>query len=260
EVRGEETIEQIVKGVVHEVLEGGGSVSEAEMHDEELIGAVATSKGGLPFVAVGDANQIEAGLEIDLRKQLRSGEAIEEFVDPGKGVPILAGNLVNTAIIDAEAKRTVLLLREDDRSASGRLRGADETLGQVFVDKIFDGLEFFLGLFVNRTIGRSGTGFEFNLVIVRASDREFVGIPTGEDIGEVGIDVGDVSGEGFRVGVLVEDVRRNARFGADQRLERNHRDSDFERALVDEGTECRSVDDVDVEDLQRRGVTELLIM
>src|SRR6201999_4143677 len=111
-----------------------------------LIGAIATLKRGLPFVAVGDANEIVAGFEVDLRKHLRSREAIEEFVDSREGIPILVCELVDTPIIDAEAKRTVLLLCKDDRSASGRLRGTNEPFGEVFVDKILDGLELLLGL------------------------------------------------------------------------------------------------------------------
>ena len=61
------------------------------MHDEELIGAIATSKGGLPFVAVSNANQIVARLEFDLQEHLRLREAVEEFIDSREGVRSVLG-------------------------------------------------------------------------------------------------------------------------------------------------------------------------
>ena len=51
-------VKDVRENTIHEVLEGGGSVGEAEMHDEEIKGAVAHAEGSLPLIAWGNANKV----------------------------------------------------------------------------------------------------------------------------------------------------------------------------------------------------------
>ena len=105
-------VEDVREDAIHEALEGGGSIGEAEMHDEEIEGAVASAEGGLPLVAWGDANEVVGSSEIDLGENLRVAEAIEEVWDERERVAILLGDLVEAAPIDTEAERAVFLLDE----------------------------------------------------------------------------------------------------------------------------------------------------
>ena len=256
QISGHETIEEIVKGVVHKVLESGRSISEAEVHNEELIGAVATTEGCLPFISLGNADQIVSGFEIDLREDFRPRKSIEEFVDPGKRVAVPLGDFVESAIIHTETERSVLLLSENDRRTGWRLRGSNKTFGEVFIDEILDDLEFGFGLLVDRAVRRSGAGFEINSMIVRSSRRELVCELSGEDIGKVGIDGWDMIGKGFGgVGVIVKDIGRDTGLGGDQRLDGRHHDAESEWALFDDRAESGGIDNFDI---QLREFDELL--
>ena len=43
-------VQQALEDATHKVLEGGGSLGETGMHDEEFVGAVPRAKGGLPSI------------------------------------------------------------------------------------------------------------------------------------------------------------------------------------------------------------------
>ncbi len=59
-------VENVSEDTVHETLESSGSVGEAEVHDEEIEGAVAGSEGGLPFITGSDADKVVSSTEVDL--------------------------------------------------------------------------------------------------------------------------------------------------------------------------------------------------
>ena len=144
------------------------------MHDKEFIRTVSRPQGCLPFVSFGYPNQVVSGPKVDLREDLGSRETIEKFIDPRERISTFLGDFVQSAIIDTEPKRTVLLLSEDDRRTSRRLRRANEAFGEVFVDKFLYELELSFGLFVERTIRCNGARFEIDLVIVQSSRRKGV--------------------------------------------------------------------------------------
>jgi hypothetical protein len=48
------------------MLERGGSIGEAEVHDQEIEGAILGSEGGFPFVTWSDMDEIVCTLKVDL--------------------------------------------------------------------------------------------------------------------------------------------------------------------------------------------------
>ena len=52
------------------MLECGRGISKTKVHDQEIEGTIASSKGGLPLVARGNANKIVSTSEVDLGKDL----------------------------------------------------------------------------------------------------------------------------------------------------------------------------------------------
>ncbi|KIO27582.1 hypothetical protein M407DRAFT_73040, partial [Tulasnella calospora MUT 4182] len=61
---GEDQDIHVVEDVIHEVLENGWRVGEAERHDLVLVMPEARSEGGFPFVAFFDAHKVVAGPQV----------------------------------------------------------------------------------------------------------------------------------------------------------------------------------------------------
>ena len=51
-------IEHVAKNVIHEVLEGGGSIAESKRHYTPFEGAIVSPESCLPFVALLDLDQM----------------------------------------------------------------------------------------------------------------------------------------------------------------------------------------------------------
>src|SRR6516165_8189134 len=66
EIDDSKVVQEVAQDVVHEVLEGGGSVGETKRHDVVLVVAIARTKRGLPLVTLRDANEVVAGTEVQL--------------------------------------------------------------------------------------------------------------------------------------------------------------------------------------------------
>ena len=101
------------------MLECGWCVRQPKGHNFVLEQPVATAEGSLPFITRGDPNEVVGASEVEFGEELGSGQPVKGFRDEWKRVPILDGDSVETAVVDAEAKRFVLLLDEKDGS-SGR--------------------------------------------------------------------------------------------------------------------------------------------
>lgn len=64
---------------------------------------VATPKSSLSLVARSNANAIIGVLEIPFRVYLRIGEPIENFADQREWCAILAGDLIQGTVVDANS-------------------------------------------------------------------------------------------------------------------------------------------------------------
>jgi hypothetical protein len=100
--------------VVHEALEGGGGISEAEGHHQVFELAISGFEGGLGDVIRVDADLVVAGFEVDFAEIFGMGQPVEEFIDIGKGVAVLDCLFIEGTVVDAGPKATVLLLDEKD--------------------------------------------------------------------------------------------------------------------------------------------------
>jgi hypothetical protein len=134
-------IQEIAEDVVHQVLEGGWGVYKAKWHDPILVVTVSRSECRLPLVALGDADEVVAGTEIDLGEDGGGSEAVEELVDQRERIAVFDGHPVETAIVDTQAQRAVAFLHEQDGSAGGRRRSLDVTFGQVLSNVLIERFE-----------------------------------------------------------------------------------------------------------------------
>jgi hypothetical protein len=60
---------------------------------------------------------VVSGYQIQFRKVFRSSEPVDKFVDAREGVSVLAGDPVQSSIVDTHAKRAVLFSGKEDRGA-----------------------------------------------------------------------------------------------------------------------------------------------
>ena len=73
--------DHIPEGVVHESLESGGGVGEAEEHDGRFEEAFVGDEGGFPLVSVFDADVIVAPSDVEFGENLCIPEFIDEIRD-----------------------------------------------------------------------------------------------------------------------------------------------------------------------------------
>jgi hypothetical protein len=72
------------------------------------------SEGGLPLIALSDADIIVSPSYIKLGEVSRALELMDEIVDEGEGVPIFSRDGVECSIVLDEAELTILLLDKKD--------------------------------------------------------------------------------------------------------------------------------------------------
>ena len=58
EVYNYTNIQHIAEDVIHKSLKGGGSIGKSEWHYQPFKGAIASAKGGFPFIAICYVNQM----------------------------------------------------------------------------------------------------------------------------------------------------------------------------------------------------------
>lgn len=109
-----EDAEEVTEDVVHEALEGGWSVHEAEGHDGVFEEALWNDEGGFEGVFRSEANLMETGVEVELGEVASFGQSGDEVGDVRKGITIGDGNVVELAVVDAHAVGAVFLFDEED--------------------------------------------------------------------------------------------------------------------------------------------------
>ena len=103
-----------MKDVVHEPLECGRSISESERHHEPFEGSVSCLERGLPLIALRNTYQVISMTEVNLSVNTSFARRMEEVGNEQQGISVLLGDPVEDAVIDAETKRTILFLDEED--------------------------------------------------------------------------------------------------------------------------------------------------
>jgi hypothetical protein len=154
EVDDDTDVKHVAENVVHEVLECGWRIGEAERHDKVFEMTVAGAESGFPFIAFFDAEKVVTRSQIKFGEVFGSLESIHDLVRERKRVAILDGDGVETPVVHAEAERSVLFLDEHDRSPSRGLRVSDEPLVLHLHEVVLEGLELAGGQREDTTMGR----------------------------------------------------------------------------------------------------------
>jgi hypothetical protein len=191
EVDDDTDVEHIAEDVVHEVLECGWRISEAERHDKVFEMTVAGAEGGFPLIAFFDAEKVITRSQIELGEVFGSLEPIHDLVREGKRVAVLDGDGVETPVVHAEAERSVLFLDEHDRSPSRGFGISDESFVLHLHEIVFKGLKLAGGQREDTTMGRLFSWFQVDSAVIRSVWRELVSPLLLEERDEVVILEGD---------------------------------------------------------------------
>ena len=115
----------VMKGIIHEVLEGGRGISETKEHygwfEESLMG----DKGSFPLMFILDSDIIISPLDIKFGEDFCPLEFIDKIRNEWKGVCIMDSVFVNVAVVMARAKATIFLLDEEEGGCLWGVGGAD---------------------------------------------------------------------------------------------------------------------------------------
>ena len=102
-------LEQEIRGS----LECGGRVTEAKGHDAELEGAIAGLEGGAFAVLGDDLDLVEARTKVHLSEHSGTSHGVQTLVYAGNRVHDFLCQLVEAAVVDAEAETAIVLLGEE---------------------------------------------------------------------------------------------------------------------------------------------------
>jgi hypothetical protein len=99
-----EDVSQVLKDVIHEVLECCRSIGQSEWHDKGFEGPIACAKGGLPLLTRHDLNIVITCVKVELRVDIRTFKLVNEVRNEGYGVLVLSCETIQSLIVNAHSQ------------------------------------------------------------------------------------------------------------------------------------------------------------
>src|SRR5581483_5970934 len=97
---------------VHQIHKDCWSVRQTERHDQKFVMTITSSERCLGNIIFSDSHLVVSGSKIDLGEIGRSLQLVEQIINTRKRITVLDSNLVQLPVINAHAKRSILLLDE----------------------------------------------------------------------------------------------------------------------------------------------------
>lgn len=114
-------------------------------------------------MASGNTNEMKGMLKIYFCIYFCFAGSIEEVRKEGQRVPVLLGDLVESAEVDAKSKRTILFQSEQNRGTMGRSRRGDKSVSKVFIKEFPKCFQLFWGQWVETSKWGFGVMLDVNL-------------------------------------------------------------------------------------------------
>ena len=153
--------------VIHEMLECGRSVSKSEWHDEPFKGAITCLECGLPFITIGNSDEVVCVLEFNGGVDVGFASGGKEIGNERQRVAVFLGDLVQTTVINTESEAAIFFLYEEDRRSMWRGGLMDDTEAEVFVNKVAECLEFYLGQLIHWRYQKRSSFFNIYLQVIQ---------------------------------------------------------------------------------------------
>jgi hypothetical protein len=100
-------------------------------------------------VTLCDADIVVSGAEVEFGENFGFPEPIKQSLDAGKWVAVLNREVVERPVIHTKSEAAVLLLGEDNGSASGGLGWTDVTFLEVLLDEVVEGFKLNLRIAID---------------------------------------------------------------------------------------------------------------
>jgi hypothetical protein len=121
------------------MLESSRSVGEAFGHDTPLERAIASWKGGFPFIPLGDPDKMIGVFEVDFSEDLCTMPSVQEIRNERKWVTVLPGDTIQRPKVHTESKFARFLLHKKDRSSVRGGRLLNEAIVEVLIKELSEG-------------------------------------------------------------------------------------------------------------------------
>src|SRR3981189_3157846 len=166
EINGDDTLgDKVFKDLVHHRLEGRRAVGQSEVHHQWFEQTAIRSKRRFPFIAFFYPHIVISPADVEFSKVLCALESVNEVVNGGEGIAILPSDQIKRAIVLYEAKFSVLLLDEEDRSAYWRFQVPNAARCQGFFQEGVQFPLFFGGHWIDLSEPRRRFALKFDRMI-----------------------------------------------------------------------------------------------
>ncbi|KIK14813.1 hypothetical protein PISMIDRAFT_642001, partial [Pisolithus microcarpus 441] len=128
-------VKHVSKDTVDKLLEGSWWLSETKRHDSPLIGPIAGVKSGLPFITIGDVDEVVGMVEVNFGVNLCMAWGTKKVGDQWQQVVVLLSDLVKALEINTELEGAILLFYKKDRGTVSRGRLFDEPVAKVLINE-----------------------------------------------------------------------------------------------------------------------------
>ena len=137
--------DHVTERVVHESLEHGGGVGKPEEHYRWFEEAFMCNESGLPLVTVLDVDVVVPPADVKLSKQFGIFEFVDEVGNEGKWIGVAGGMFIQVSVILTGVEATILLFDKEERRCLGRVRRANLSTVEDFLEEVLGGFSFFRG-------------------------------------------------------------------------------------------------------------------
>ena len=135
--------DHVSERVVHELLKCGRGIGKSEEHHCWFEEAFVRDEGGLPLMAIFDANIVIPPTDVKFGEQFGVFEFVDEIRDEGEWIGVVGGMFVQVSIILTGVEAAVFLLDKEEWGCLGGVRRANLSTVEVLLEEVFGGFSFF---------------------------------------------------------------------------------------------------------------------
>jgi hypothetical protein len=140
--------------MIHEALEGGGGITQAKGHDQELIVTLMSLKGSLQHVSFLHMYLVVATTQIKFSEVLSTTQLIQEIINDKNGKLVLDGEFIEGTEFRTHAPSTFFLKYHDQRRRIRVGTGEDNTFLEKFLHYFLNFILLGKGMIIRENIGR----------------------------------------------------------------------------------------------------------
>jgi hypothetical protein len=164
-------MEKRMEDMIHEALEGGGGITQAKGHDQNLIMSLMSSKGSLGSVFLFHTYLVVARTKIKFSKELGTTQFIQVAINDRNGKFVFNGKFVEGMEVGTHSPRTFLLQDHDHKRRVGSRTRADNACIKEFLDHFLNFIFLGKGVTIQTNIGRKASGYKGNGMIMNTMGR-----------------------------------------------------------------------------------------